>query len=194
METYGAIILAAGASTRLGQPKQLLLYNGQSLLRHAVNTALQAMLSNTFVVFGANIDLLKKEVADLLIHIVENTRWKDGMATSIHAGLSAMMRIKPSIENVIILVCDQPFVSATLLSEMIATHKQTSKHIIASAYDNTLGTPVLFNKKYFAQLLQLQGAEGARKLIKKYADDVSTVLFEKGHIDIDTNEDYEKLM
>lgn len=194
METFGVIILAAGASTRLGQPKQLLLYHDQTLLKHAVNAALQVVPLNTFVVLGANAHLLKNEVADLPVQVVDNTTWNEGMASSIHMGLAAMMRIKPAIDNAIFVVCDQPFVSASLLQDLIGMRKETSKHIIASSYNNTLGTPVLFNKKYFRELLQLPGAEGAKKLINKYPLDLSTVPFPMGHIDVDTYDDYQKLI
>jgi molybdenum cofactor cytidylyltransferase len=92
------------------------------------------------------------------------------------------------------MVCDQPFASASLLNDLIAAHEETLKGIIASGYNNTLGTPVLFNKKYFDDLLKLQGAEGAKKIIMKYADDVATVPFPMGAVDIDTIEDYDSLL
>lgn len=91
-------------------------------------------------------------------------------------------------------VCDQPFVTSAVFENLISESKKTGKEIAASAYSETLGTPVLFHKKYFPELLALKGKEGAKKLIKKYAEDVVAVPFEKGNIDIDTEEDYNQLI
>ncbi len=105
MQSYSIIILAAGASTRLGQPKQLLQYQGQTLLRHAVETALQVIASPVIVVLGAIKDLLQKEVEDLPAQVVYNREWKEGMASSIRCGLSALLQTSNVIDNVILIVC-----------------------------------------------------------------------------------------
>ncbi len=194
MELTGLILLAAGASTRLGQPKQLLEYEGQTLIKHAIDTALQVIPTPLIVVLGANAELLKNEISSSKVHIVNNPNWEEGMSSSIRCGLHTLLKISPAIDNVILMVCDQPYVSASLIKSLIAEREQALKGIIACTYKNTLGTPVLLNKKYFSQLLNLNGAEGAKKLIKKFPDDVSTISFPLGFIDIDTAEEYEQLI
>ncbi len=194
MEPTGLILLAAGASTRLGQPKQLLEYKGRTFIKQAIDTALQVIQTPVIVVLGANSPLLQNEVSTFKVHVIINDNWKEGMASSIRYGLSGLLEIMPHIDNVILMVCDQPFVSASLIEDLIAERKQTLKGIIACTYKNTLGTPVLFNKNYFSDLLNLNGTEGAKKLISKYLEDVSAVSFPLGFIDIDTVDDYEQLL
>ncbi len=194
MESIGLILLAAGASTRLGQPKQLLQYKGHTLIKHAIDTALHVIPTPVIVVLGENAHLLQNEVSSSKVHVIINHNWKEGMASSIRCGLYDLLKVSPDIDNVILMVCDQPFVSASLIKDLIAEHEHTKKGIIASAYKDTLGTPVLFNKKYFNQLLDLNGAEGAKILISKYPEDVLAVSFPLGFIDIDTVEDYEQLI
>ena len=115
-----------------------------------------------------------------------NQGWEEGIASSIRTGLSEMLRVYPRLDAVILTVCDQPFVSASLFKEMLARKKETGKGIIACAYDDTLGTPVLFGKEYFESLQQLQGQEGAKKLILQNPEDVAAVVFELGRMPIST--------
>ena len=115
------------------------------------------------------------------------------MASSIVKGLNELLRLNPNVEECILAVCDQPFVTSLVFENLIKEYHKTGKEITASAYSETLGTPVLFHKKYFDELLDLKGQEGAKKLIKKYQNDVVSIPFEKGSIDIDTEEDYNKL-
>lgn len=191
MQTCGLILLAAGASKRMGQPKQLLQVGNKSLLQHSIATALQADVEPIILVTGADAGLVEKEVHDAAINVVENVDWEEGIASSIRCGINALLEIMPDIEQAICMVCDQPFVSSSLLNELISASAETGDDIVACAYGNTVGTPVLFGKNYFAELLQLQGDEGAKKLLKKYSDTVGTVSFPKGDIDIDTMQDYE---
>lgn len=194
METTGLILLAAGASSRLGQPKQLLEYKGQTFIKREIETSIAVIQSPVIVVLGSNAHLLQNEISASKVHVVNNQDWKEGMASSIRCGLHTLLKFSRDIDNVVLMVCDQPFVSAVLIKDLIAERKHTVKGIIASAYKDTLGTPVLFNKKYFGQLLDLNGAEGAKKLISKYPEDVSAVSFPMGFVDIDTVEEYEQLI
>lgn len=88
------------------------------------------------------------------------------------------------------MVCDQPYVTSALLNNLMIVHQKTRKHIVACSYENTFGTPVFFHKTLFPELLQLKGDVGARGLIRQHPDEVGTVLFPEGKIDIDTNADY----
>jgi molybdenum cofactor cytidylyltransferase len=189
----GIIILAAGNSSRLGRPKQTLKFQNKSLLRSVLDEAIRSAAGPVWVVIGANKDEVAAEIGGAIIPMKLNQEWEEGIASSIRTGLYEMLRVYPSLDAVILTVCDQPFVSASLFKEMLARKKETGKGIIACSYDDTLGTPVLFGKEYFESLQQLQGQEGAKKLIRQNPEDVAAVVFELGSIDIDTIEDLEEL-
>ncbi len=190
MPETAVMILAAGASKRLGRPKQQLLFENQTLLDRIIHTAISLQTGPVLVVHGDDI-ILPQAIA---IVPVLNSQWQEGMATSIHAGINAMEAKFPLIETVIITVCDQPFITVELFREMIALQQQTGKPIIASVYGETIGTPVLFHKSVFKELLILSGDKGARQLLKKESDRVGLVNFPLGKIDIDKEEDYEGLI
>jgi len=189
----GIIILAAGSSSRLGQPKQNLLFEGKTLLQRAIDTALSTYCSPIIVVLGANSSQITPTLDARNVTLVYNPNWAEGMASSIRLGLKSAMEINPAIEVVVLMVCDQPFLDTAVLNALIAVQVQTGSGVVASHYDNTFGVPVLFNKKYFDELLQLKGQEGARKLLQKYQDTISFVDYPKGSIDIDTEEDFRKI-
>ena len=189
----GILILAAGNSSRLGQPKQLLQFKGKSLLSNVVSQALE-ITQAVVIVTGSKNDEIGNEIHDLKALATENPNWQEGMGSSINSGLKKLLDNFPTIENVIISVCDQPFIEASVFLELISKQKDSQKSIVASAYSNTLGTPVLFTKKYFPDLIVLSGNEGAKKLLIKFQEDVAQINFEKGAIDIDTIEDYEQLI
>lgn len=178
------IILAAGASTRLGKPKQLLPWRGTTLLQHAINEA-RPIDAQPIVVLGAN----ATEIEPTIQHarIIHNPHWKEGIASSIRAGLENLK------SQVILMVCDQPFVSTAVLSELILAHQKTGKPIIASAYAGTVGIPALFHHTLFPQLLDLKGDTGAKKLMQQHSGDTWPVPFPMGHIDIDTAEEYDAI-
>lgn len=190
---YGILILAAGASSRLGTPKQLLLYGKKTLLQNAIDASTGVPGSYTIVITGAAHEEVEKSMAGSTAEIVRNSDWQSGMSSSIKAGIQFITKTHPQTEAVIICVCDQPHVSTTLLTELIRQHERTGKAIVASAYRDTVGTPALFSSRFFGDLLNLQGDEGAKKLIGKYATDALSVPFEKGALDIDTPADYEKI-
>ncbi|TDE16405.1 nucleotidyltransferase family protein [Dyadobacter psychrotolerans] len=193
-ESYGIIILAAGNSSRLGEPKQLLHFKDKSLICHVAEEAIAAIGSPVIIVTGSNYELIGSEVKFLPIQLEYNHHWQEGMASSISTGISALLKTNPSIRGIVITVSDQPFVTSALFRDLIETAKQTSKGIVASAYENTLGTPVLFQSQYFEHLLNLKGSEGAKKLLKRFKEDVAEVSFQLGRIDIDTKGDYQNLL
>ena len=188
----GAIILAAGASTRLGTPKQIMLYNGKTLLQHAADAARNAGCQPVVVVLGGNADAILPGFKQEEIIVIYHDEWQQGMGSSIAAGTKALLKANGAASSVITMVCDQPFADAALLQTLMQQMQQTGKGIAASAYAGTVGVPALFNKKYFDALMQLGGDEGAKKLMMKYKEDVAEVPFEKGIIDIDTIEDMER--
>jgi molybdenum cofactor cytidylyltransferase len=198
----GIIILAAGGSTRLGRPKQLLPYQGTTLIGHIVGEAIAAELDPVVVVTGAfdkeiN-DAFDNEINDALpgknIYFTHNPRWREGMGTSIVAGLAGAQARQPDTNSIIIAVCDQPHLSAGLLKTLISTQVSTQKGIVACVYSDTVGTPALFTEPYFGELSALAGDEGAKKILRRYQDGLELIPFPKGAIDIDTPEDYRALV
>ena len=191
----GAIILAAGASTRLGTPKQTIVYEGKTLLQHAVEAAQGAGCHPVIVVLGAHADAILSHLSHfhaLAVTMVHNNHWQQGMSTSIAVGIHALMEADTTVAAAIIMVCDQPFADAALLCYLIQQHEQTGKGIAASAYAGTMGVPALFDKKYFDALLHLSKDEGAKKILFQHEEDVILVPFEKGVVDIDTVKDVEQ--
>ena len=194
MKKYGLVILAAGGSSRLGSPKQLLPYRKDNLLNRIVSTALAVENVIAVVVIGAEKEAIKHTIAEAKILIVVNDNWASGMASSIKMGLTAVTKIDPAIQGCIFTVCDQPYITVSLLAELLTKHRNTNKAIIAAEYAGTYGTPVLIDKRYFDELMNLQKEEGAKKLLHKYMNDLATITFNGGEFDIDTKEDYKKLI
>lgn len=190
----GIVILAAGQSSRLGEPKQLLAYKGETLLKQAVKTALATGLEPIVVVLGANAGTLQKELEGMNITVTHNAHWAEGMSTSLRCGLEKATALAPALDSLIFMVCDQPYVSSDLLQQLVGQQAISGKSIVASAYQDQLGTPALFSKKIFPALLELKGDTGARKLLRQYESEVALVDFPQGHIDIDTPSDYTSLI
>jgi len=193
VNSCGIIILAAGASTRLGKPKQLLQYRGKTLLAHAINEAVNSNADAVVVVLGKDANLFKKELDEKKVRVAINSSWEEGMASSLRLGMDTLLKDKPYIDAVIFMVCDQPHISSSVLNELIITQQKTTKQIVTSNYGDSMGPPALLHKKYFEELMKLSGDAGARKIIQKNMNDVATILFPEGNIDIDTEEDYKKL-
>ncbi len=189
----GIIILAAGSSSRLGTPKQNLVFQGQTLLKRAIQNALNSACESVIVVLGANAEAVQTTLADQPVPVIYNPDWQEGMASSIRIGITELKKMAPNTTSAILMLCDQPFADAAIINQLIQKKSSNPKGIIASAYDGTIGSPALFHQSFFHELLQLTGNEGAKKLLLKYADDVITVPFLLGAIDIDTVGDYERL-
>jgi len=193
MHNCAIVILAAGSSSRFGSPKQLLAFNDKNLLNHSLDAALGTGCQAVYAVLGANRDLMWNELKDKPVIMVENTGWQEGMASSIRCGVEKIMNTLPCPDFIIFMVCDQPYVSSSLLVNLLEKNKETGMSIVGSSYGDTIGTPALFHKNFFPALLELRGDRGARKLIINNPDQVTTVPFPEGIINIDTASDYEML-
>ncbi|GAA4423962.1 hypothetical protein GCM10023188_03240 [Pontibacter saemangeumensis] len=189
----GIVILAAGASSRMGKPKQELLYKGETLLQHAVKAAVSTSCEPVVVVLGANTEVRLPASDGKTVLTAINPKWQEGLSSSIRCGLSALLAAAPQAESVLFMVCDQPFVEAALLESLLHTKSAGRKGIVACQYKDTFGTPVLFDKAYFDELLYLRGKEGAKKLLFRHSEHVASVSFPLGAIDVDTPEDYAAL-
>jgi molybdenum cofactor cytidylyltransferase len=189
----GAIILAAGSSSRLGKPKQNLIFQGQTLLQRAIQNALESVCENVVVILGGNAEVIQSTLTGQPVPVVYNPDWQEGMASSIRLGISELQKALPNITSAVLMLCDQPFADAAILNQLIQKKMATGKSIIASAFDGTIGSPALFDHSHFAELLRLAGSDGAKKLLVKYAEELATIPFLLGAIDIDTVGDYERL-
>ena len=191
----GILILAAGASSRLGAAKQLLKYEGKTLLRRAALTALAANTHLVAVVLGSNAEVLRKEIEDLPLEIVVAENWKEGMSRSIRAGLGQMIAAATDLSAVVVLLCDQPLVTSQTIKDLIEEYQKTKKPIVAAEYNQTLGVPALFAAEKFDHLLALEGDAGARGLIKKQAaSGLAKIAVPEAAVDVDTFADYERLL
>ncbi|MBU6119306.1 nucleotidyltransferase family protein [Hymenobacter siberiensis] len=191
-EPVALLLLAAGSSSRMGQPKQLLLYHGRTLLRHAAETAVASGCTPLVLVTGALHEALVAEISGLPIQAIHNPDWETGMASSIRTGLAAIADTRPAA--VLIMLSDQPLVTPELLRELMARQQQTQAPIVAAAYGDTLGVPAVFAQTMLPDLLQLQGQQGAGRLIASWGAAVERVLFPAGLLDVDTPEQYAALL
>ncbi|OGX82616.1 hypothetical protein BEN47_04370 [Hymenobacter lapidarius] len=186
------LLLAAGASTRMGRPKQLLPYRGRTLLRHAAETAVATGCGPLVLVTGALHEALAAEVADLPFRVVHNPDWQSGMASSLQAGLAAVAAARPT--GFLIMLSDQPLVTPELLLQLLALQRQSQAPIVAAAYGNTLGVPAVFDQSLLPALHRLQGAQGANRLIAELGAAVGRISFPEGLLDVDTPEQYAALL
>ena len=193
MNKTGIIILAAGNSSRLGRPKQLLQFRGETLISHVVAEAVAADLQPVVVVTGAYHAEMSDALRGLAVALVYNPHWETGMASGIAVGVKEALYLAPSLQAFVVAVCDQPYISAELFRSLVQQQAVSGKGIIACTYAETQGTPVLFAARYFNELAALRGEAGARQLLKQYPDEVAAVPFPQGKIDIDTEEDFRQL-
>jgi molybdenum cofactor cytidylyltransferase len=191
MSGVGAVILAAGASTRFGEPKQLLAFNGESLVQRAVHAATESGCMPVVVVTGAAAEQVQRDLAGPLAELVHNTDWERGLGTSIRRGIEHLSQ--SDVGAVVLLACDQPLVNANSIGRLIAEYRTSRKAIVASSYAGTIGIPALFDRSCFAALLALPATSGAKPLIESRSRDVAKVEFAAAAVDIDTRADLDNL-
>ncbi len=188
----GTIILAAGDSSRMGgEPKQLLTYKGQSLIRRIAESALALQKGPVVIVLGASRERIVPELAGLPVTLVDNSSWPTGQASSLKTGLAALYLTRKDIDAVLVLHTDQPLVSLGLLLHMFEVQKEERKGIVACRYDAQISVPALFHRDYINELLQLEGDKGVKWVIGRHRDDCAQVPFEAGAIDLDSKRDVE---
>jgi molybdenum cofactor cytidylyltransferase len=186
--SVGAVVLAAGASRRLGQAKQLVVHRGEELVKHTVRAAAGSRCTGVCVVIGASARRVLPVVLGAGAEVVHNPAWESGMASSIHAGVAWAER--HGHEAIVLCVCDQPHLSAAHLDTLIREHEE-SGDVIASRYGATVGVPAVFPRARFAALSALSGDQGARGLLRQGL--VREVSWDAGAIDVDTPADLEAL-
>lgn len=189
-----AIVLAAGASHRLGQPKQLLLHGNEALVRRAIRMANEAGAAPVIAVLGANHERIRAAVTMNDALPVIHSRWEDGIATSIHAGLRALDGFAPGSPGALLLGCDQIRLTGGHLRALLAAFAgQSEAVIVASSYAGAIGIPAVFPRSTFPELLALRGDQGARALLAQPSCPLVTLSFPGGEVDIDEHADLDQL-
>jgi len=188
------ILLAAGSSSRMGRSKQLLDINGESLLLRAARTALQSGIGPVTVVLGAREVDHRKIIQHLDVTLVSNPTWELGMGSSLKAGLSHWVSMAPQSEGVMVILCDQPLLTAEYLKRLADSFYQSGKPIAASRYGGSSGVPAVFSHSLFGEILRLADDQGAKKIIAMHPEQTHYLDFKEGAIDIDTQEDYERFV
>ena len=186
---FGAIILAAGASTRLGSPKQLLLLEGQPLVVRAAQAALTAGAWPVVVVLGAHAEKIRPTLARLPVLAVENSAWPEGMAASIRTGITTLGQFSRTLDAALIALCDQPAFDAAVITQLLTAQRATGSSIVASRYAGRHGAPALLLRAHFSALAALTGESGARDLLNGEAAHLTVVDLPALVEDIDTPAD-----
>ncbi|WP_009032551.1 nucleotidyltransferase family protein [Indibacter alkaliphilus] len=189
----GVIIMAAGGSFRLGQAKQLLKFRGKCLLQQILDEVRKLDSIELVTVLGGYKQEILNEIDFKNTNYIINENWEKGMSISMQEGLTFLLNKNPGLSQVLLVLCDQPFVDNFLLDKIIKEKSKSKKGIVCCTYGNTLGVPALFDRTYFAELLALESKEGAKKVIIQHQEDLSVIDFPEGSFDVDTLEDFERL-
>jgi len=182
-------VLAAGASARMGTPKQLLPFAGGTLLGQAIATAWAAGCQRTFVVLGANAEQIAAALGQREL-VVKNAGWQEGIAASVRAGIAACSA-PPAADAALILTCDQPLLDD--LAPLVSAFRQSPHLIAAAAYAATVGVPAIFPRAFFPALSRLTGDAGARAVLRSSPESVQAVALRDAAFDVDTPGDYARL-
>jgi molybdenum cofactor cytidylyltransferase len=186
------IVLAAGSSRRLGRPKQLLPFRGTTILAVTIANALESRLDETMVILGHEAARIAPEIATLPVQIVQNDRAAEGQSTSIKAGIEAL---PSSVDAAVFLLGDQPTVPSSIIDRLIDDADQSDSQIIQPRYRGRPGNPVLIRRSLFPALLEIDGDQGARSLIRTHPE-LLRWLEVDGEMppDVDTEDDYRRLL
>jgi molybdenum cofactor cytidylyltransferase len=181
-----AVVLAAGASRRLGKPKQRLQIDGESLLHRTARLALAAGWAPVFVVLGFEAEQMQADLGWLPVTVVRNPRWLEGMGASLRVGVHAAAAIRPKVDALLVLVCDQPRLTQHHLQTLLAHCVSGRAAIIASQYAGQTGVPAVFGREFFPQLQAVEGDRGAREVLVRESARLQAVAWPDGAFDLDT--------
>jgi molybdenum cofactor cytidylyltransferase len=188
-----AVVLAAGTSSRMGRPKLLLPLGGTSLVRRAVESAVRSRAKQVIVVTGAYREQVEREVAGLPVRLAHNPEFALGMSGSLRAGLRM---VRPEADAAVVILADQPFVGPEVVDALIEVYETSRAPIVRPSYAGQPGNPVLWDRSLFGELMQQQGDQGGRELLKRYADRVAwrELPDARAQEDVDTPEAYAAML
>ena len=193
MPKTAILILAAGESKRMGEPKQLLPYNNSTLLLHSIEQANNIKFADVFIVIGAHFADVFKSIRGQKATILKNNNWEDGMGSSLSKGIE-LIKKKNNYDRVLVTLADTPLVNTEHYEELISLSDETGKRIILTNYDEISGVPAIFDKSLFNELSLLSDNEGAKPVVKKYKKEVLKMDSKIPFFDIDTKEAYQKFL
>lgn len=188
-----AVILAAGAATRMGKLKQLLPYRGRTLVEHSIQQAVEGGFHPIIVVVGAEADAVRSTIAVQPVDIVHNRQWQSGMGSSIAAGIRQLQESGAESAAVAILLGDQPLVTAEHLAAMRTLLHTRENPVVAAQYEGTIGVPALFKRELFSMLASLPPDAGARHLLRSSTHGITEFPLPEAAVDIDTPTDFAAL-
>ncbi|RED92209.1 nucleotidyltransferase family protein [Marinoscillum furvescens] len=189
-KNIGVVVLAAGSSRRMGEPKQLLPYDSSVLLQHELQKVKELQLAFSVVVLGANASQILQHIDVEGFEVVENTEWEEGIASSIRAGLKACEQHRPELEGVLIVLGDQPRIQAQQLHQIVCADSE----LVAASYAGQVGVPAYFGRRYFSELKQLTGDRGAKAVLMSHSHEIKMIEIPEAAMDIDTRQQYEEVL
>lgn len=192
--TVSVLILAAGSSSRMGKIKQLLPWKESTLLGHAIEIAKLSKASEVIVVLGSNARLIQESIETTEVVFLENTKWKEGLGTSIACGIDYLLNHNKEADAALLLLGDQALINTEYVDKIIDLYSSGESGIIGTEYGEKIGVPALFERPYFSDLLKLDGDRGAQVLLKKLGDEVLGMNPKGKAYDVDTLEDYNSLL
>ncbi len=193
MDSVAALVLAAGDSSRLGLRKQLLPYQGDTLLSRTISACTASRVNRVVVVVGAYREEISQSIASHPVAIVRNEDWSSGIGTSISRGIDFLSSQQRLVDAAVIVLCDQPYLSTEFIDGLLDCRLNSGMPIVAAEYGGTFGVPALFDRRFFPELSLLRKT-GAKQTIAAHLSEVHLVPFQQGEIDIDTLHDYQSLL
>lgn len=193
MSNIACIILAAGESTRLGSPKQLIPFNGELLIQNIARKVSSLNVCKTLCITGAENTRVQKALEKYDLKIVYNSYYKNGMSESLMKGIREIM-VDVKIDAVLIALCDQPLIPISHYEELLDKFKSGDNSIVCSSYDDTFGVPAVFDRSCFRALLTLDQGGGAKRIIKEFKDQTSFITCKEAALDVDTPEAVNRLL
>ena len=187
------LILAAGASSRMGETKQLLPWEDTTLLGNAIQTAQASDADSVTVVLGANATAIRKEIPQTSFRFIENAEWRTGLGSSIACGTKSLSKSLTKVESILVMLADQPLIDTVYLNAMLTAFRKTDRGV-ATAYNNRAGVPALFPESYFKRLATLHDDSGAKDIINNVEEGFLVLQPGPKTRDIDTKSDYKKLI
>lgn len=189
----GVVILAAGSSSRLGFPKQLVEFRGKTLLQHSLDVAGTIHFNPRILVLGSKAEEIQQKIDLGNFEVVINENWDKGMGTSVSKGISSALNNEKDLDHILILLSDQPLVSRGKIQELINVQLDLKKPATFSEYEGDVGVPAIFSSSVFSDLMKLKAEHGAKKILSEKKLDFGIVSFEKGNFDVDTAADVDLL-